>query len=189
MSSQQIITFITGNAKKLAEVQASMPNVHGLDIDLPEIQSMDMGQIVTAKIKAAFAHCSGPLMVDDTALYLDCMQSKDGSLGLPGPLVKWYLHTIGNRKMVEIAVALGNTKALARTTIAFATSPTDIHIFDGTLDGHVVNPDYEIGFGWDVVFVPKGHAKTLAHMPMEEKIKMSMRGIALQQLKNHLALL
>lgn len=186
MKFSQPITFITGNMKKLAEVQAFLPTVQGLDVDLPEIQSLDMQEIITAKITAAFDYCAGPIMVDDTALYLECMQSKDGSQGLPGPLVKWFLHSIGNHKMADIAATLGNTNAVAKTVIAYANSPKDIHLFEGSLRGKVINPEYEIGFGWDVIFVPQGYTQTLAQLPLEEKNKISMRGIALQQLKKHL---
>lgn len=177
------ITFITGNAKKLAEVQAFLPEVQGLNIELPEIQSLDIKEIVTAKIKVALQHCNGPVMVDDTALYLDCMQSVNGSLGLPGPLVKWFLHTMGNCKMAEMAIRLGNTKARACTVIAYATSSEEIHVFEGALDGYIINPENQSGFGWDVVFVPTGYTQTLAQLPITEKNKISMRGIALQKLK------
>lgn len=188
MNAQKTITFITGNAKKLAEVQAFFPQVQGLDLDLPEIQSLDMHEIVTAKLVAAFEHYSGPIMVDDTALYLDCMQSKDGSPGLPGPLIKWYLQTIGNRKITQMAVALGNTKAQGKTVIGYATNPHDIMIFEGCVPGRVINPDREIGFGFDAIFVPDGHEQTLAELTIEEKNKISMRGMALQQLKKYIEL-
>jgi non-canonical purine NTP pyrophosphatase (RdgB/HAM1 family) len=182
----QSVTFITGNAKKLAEVRAFMPNIQNLNLDLPEIQSMDSKEIASFKIKAALEHCSGPVMIDDTALFLDCLQSADGSAGLPGPLIKWFLNTMGNRKLAQMVLTLKSTRAHARTMIAYAASSTDIHFFEGTLSGHIVNPESDIGFGWDVIFVPDGYDRTLATLSMEEKNRIGMRGIALQKLKSYL---
>lgn len=76
------ITFLTGNRSKLQEVQALIPGVEGLDIDLPEIQEIDAHKVVAAKLEEAQKHHRGALIVEDTSLYLDVLHE------LPGPLVK-----------------------------------------------------------------------------------------------------
>ena len=46
--------FITGNKNKLKEVQAVLPDVEQLDIDLPEIQEIDAHEIIKNKLLQNF---------------------------------------------------------------------------------------------------------------------------------------
>lgn len=78
------IHFITSSANKFKEIQTLVPNLERVEIDLPEIQEIDAQKIIEAKLDAAFEHHAGPFIVEDTSLYLDCMN------GLPGPLIKWF---------------------------------------------------------------------------------------------------
>jgi inosine/xanthosine triphosphate pyrophosphatase family protein len=45
--------FITTNQAKFKEVRAILPSVKRLNIDLPEIQSLDSREIIKTKLKAA----------------------------------------------------------------------------------------------------------------------------------------
>ncbi len=42
------LLFLTGNAGKLREVQAALPEVQAWDVDLPEIQSADPRRVIEA---------------------------------------------------------------------------------------------------------------------------------------------
>ncbi|KKW34525.1 MAG: Ham1 family protein [Candidatus Giovannonibacteria bacterium GW2011_GWA2_53_7] len=175
-----MIYFITGNKLKFAEGKSILPELEQLEIDLPEIQEIDARQIIEAKLSEAFKHHKGEFIVEDTSLYLDCMK------GLPGPLIKWFLQTIGNIGLVNIAERFGDPKSTARTLIGYARSPEDIHFFEGSVEGHIVQPQGEAGFGWDSIFQPVGYEKTFKEMGVEEKNKISMRRVAFDQLKNFL---
>ncbi len=175
------IYFITGNKNKYEEVKAIIPQVEQLEIDLPEIQEIDAHKIIAAKLSEAFSHKQGiEFIVEDTSLYLDCLK------GLPGPLIKWFLQTIGDKGIYNLASKLGNTKAEARTIIGYARSPTDIHYFEGIVKGNVVTPSAKGKFGWDRIFLPEGHKKTYGEMTLEEKNEISMRRIAVNKLKEFL---
>ena len=87
--------FLTGNKNKFAEVKAVLPQVEQLEVDLPEIQELDAHKIVSAKLKEALKHHTGPLMAEDTSLYIDGMN------GLPGPFCKWFLHALGDKGSIE----------------------------------------------------------------------------------------
>ena len=148
-----MLYFITGNKNKFDEVAAILPEVEQLDIDLPEIQEIDPHEIIKAKLMEAFQHTSGEFIVEDTSLYLDCMN------GLPGPLIKWFLKTVGNKGLADIAEKFGNSKAQAKTMIGYATDRDDIHFFEGVVEGKIVQPQAISGFGWDPIFLPDGHTK------------------------------
>jgi non-canonical purine NTP pyrophosphatase (RdgB/HAM1 family) len=175
-----MIYFITGNKNKVAEVQAMLPNIEQLDIDLPEIQDIDAKKIVREKLREAINHAKGEFIIEDTSFYLECLH------GLPGPLIKWFLQTIGPDGLARIADTSGNKRAEARTIIGYARNHDEIYFFEGAIAGTVVTPRGENGFGWDVVFMPDGYQKTFAEMGREEKNNISMRRIALDKLREFL---
>jgi len=175
-----MIYFITGNKNKFAEVKAILPEVKQLDIDLPEIQEIDAKEIIKEKLLEALKHKKGEFIVEDTSLYLDCLN------GLPGPLIKWFLQTIGNDGLANLADKLGNDKAVAKTIIGYAKNSEKIYFFEGVIQGKIVRPKGDSNFGWDPIFLPDGHKKTFAEMSREEKNKISMRRNALNKLKKFL---
>jgi len=175
-----MIYFITGNKNKLAEVKAILPEVEQLDIDLPEIQEIDAKAIIKTKLQEALNHQKGEFIVEDTSLYLECLN------GLPGPLIKWFLKSIGNEGLTRIAEKLGNDKVVAKTFIGYAKSHEEIYFFEGAIAGKIVQQKGTSGFGWDAIFLPDGHSETFAEMNQRKKNKISMRKIAVTRLKEFL---
>lgn len=175
-----MIYFITGSKNKFDEISAILPAVEQLNIDLPEIQEVDAREIIKAKLHEALKHKQGEFIVEDTSLYLECTS------GLPGPLIKWFLQTIGNDGLVNLTEKLGNKKAIARTIIGYAKNEEEIYFFEGEIVGEIKRPVAESNFGWDPIFVPDGHSKTFAEMSKEEKNEISMRKVAASKLKSFL---
>lgn len=157
-----------------------LPNLEQLDIDLPEIQSLDPQEILHYKLTAAREQFPDrKIMVEDTSLVFDAWN------GLPGPLIKWYLESVGDtgiRKMIEW---FANKKASAMCTIGYAYDDTT-EFFQWVTTGTVVEPTVQTDFGRDALFQPDGYSKTYAHMSKEEKNTISHRGKALQLLQEFL---
>jgi len=173
--------FITGNKNKFEEIKEVLPYIEKLDIDIAEVQGIDARRIIEKKLQTALAEKKAcEFIVEDTSLYLDCLK------GLPGPLIKWFLETMGPEGLFEIADKFKNYSATAKTIIGFAGTQGDIHYFEGEIKGRLSPPAGKTGFGWDVVFIPNGHDKTFAQMGRLEKNKISMRKIATQKLKDFL---
>ncbi len=171
-----MIKFITGNINKFAEVKAVLPDIEQLDIDLPEIQSLDPQEIVAFKLKAALDHVPGNFIVEDTSLYLD------GLHGLPGPFIRWFMKAIGREGLAKLALSSGNDRAEAKTIIGYVDGQGEISYFEGTISGRIVMPLGETSFGWDPIFQPDGYDNTFAEMGIHEKNKISMRRQAAQKL-------
>lgn len=169
--------FITGSKGKFEEVKTIIPQVEMLNVDLPEMQDIDAEKIVEAKLQAAFQQSKGEFLVEDTSLYFD------GLNGLPGPLIKWFLKTIGNEGMYTLAKNMGNTKATAKAIIGYAKDKNNISFHAGVVHGEIVAPRGDQGFGWDPIFQPEGQTKTFAEMTLEEKNSFSIRRTAALQLK------
>jgi non-canonical purine NTP pyrophosphatase (RdgB/HAM1 family) len=174
-----MIKFITGNKGKLQEAKQILGEVESLDLDLVEIQEIDPQAVISAKLKEAEKHEAGEFIVEDTSLYLDALG------GLPGPLIKWFMKTVGNNGLYEIAEKLGNNKAEAKALVGFSDKQGNMEFFEGSISGKIVSPKGE-GFGWDPVFQPEGYNKTFGEMTQEEKNEISMRKIALEKLREYL---
>lgn len=174
------IIFITGNKGKLSEAQSIIPGIAGKEIDLPEIQETDAKKIIEAKLSEAFKHHRGEYIVEDTSLYFDCLN------GLPGPLIKWFLEKLGDRKLAELARKYQNQKAEAKTFIGYINKSGKTKFFEGRIKGKIVLPRGPEGFGWDKIFLPEGYKITFGEMAREDKNKISMRKIALTKLAKYL---
>lgn len=172
--------FITGSKNKFAEMQTILSDIEQLEIDLPELQEIDAHKIIEAKLSEALKHNQGAFIVEDTSLYLDAMQ------GLPGPLIKWFMKTIGNEGLYKIAFAFGNYGAEAKTIIGYSDG-SRTEFFEGVIRGSIVEPRGETGFGWDPIFQPENTDKTFAELTAEEKNSFSMRRLAAEKLKSALS--
>ena len=175
------IYFVTGNKNKLKEASLLMPEIEGLNLDLVEIQELDSYEVIRYKLTEAMRQKPGKnLMVEDVSFTIDGMN------GLPGPLIKWFLQSLGSEGIFKMAKIFGNQRAEAKAIFGFANKEGNVQFFEGAVKGKIVEPRGTSGFGWDVIFVPEGYDKTFAQMGMKEKNKISHRKIALEKLREYL---
>lgn len=171
------LTFITGNAGKAKYLSDyfHMPVEH-VNLDLPEIQSLDLTEIVKDKARRAFAELNSRVIVEDVSLVFDALDK------LPGPLIKWFLETLGNDGLCKLIDNFDNRKAFAEVKFAICDG-SGVHTFAGSMKGSISDsPRGEMGFGWDPIFIPEGYDKTWAEMTDDEKHATSMRKIALEKM-------
>lgn len=177
----QNLTFITGNpgkAKYLSDY-FHIPVSHQ-KLDLDEIQSLDLGEIVEDKARRAYEILGSPVIVEDVSLIFIGMKK------LPGPLIKWFLETLDNEGLVRLADSLDTRDAFAEVQFALC-GENGVHAFAGSMEGKIADsPRGEMGFGWDPIFMPKSHNKTWAEMSDDEKHATSMRKIALEKMADFL---
>lgn len=179
----QKLTFITGNtgkAKYLGDY-FHLPIEH-MKLDLKEIQSVDLKEVVEDKARRAYDIVKSPVLVEDVSLTFKALKA------LPGPLIKWFLETLGNEGLCQLLNGFDNRDALAEVEFAICDE-SGVHTFSGSIEGSIANaPKGEMGFGWDPVFIPKGYRKTWAEMSDDEKHATSMRKIALEKMSTFLNL-
>ncbi len=175
------LTFVTGNANK-AKYLADyfhMPVDH-VALDLPEIQSLDLEEIVRDKAAKAYAAVEKPVLVEDVSL------ACAGLGGLPGPFVKWFLEAVKREGICRLLDGRSRS-AVASVAYGFADG-AEVKIFTGSVSGTVSDvPRGESGFGWDPIFIPDGHTKTFAEMTPNEKHETAMRREALEKMKKFFA--
>src|SRR6185369_5859656 len=78
--------LVSGNKGKIAEARlAAGADLPAAELDLPEIQSLDMLEILRGKAAAAWETLRRPVVAEEAGLELAALN------GFPGPLVKWML--------------------------------------------------------------------------------------------------
>ena len=170
------LVLVTGNAGKLREWQRLLPpnfTLEAIDHDLPEIQSLDLEEIVTDKARRAFAEVGRPVVVEDISAGLVDMK------GLPGPFIKFFEQQLGSDALYQLARDEGKA-AIVSCLIAYHDGTHDFTIMT-EVTGTVVSARGENGFGFDKCFIPDGQTKTYGQMTPQEKDAVSHRakGIAL----------
>ena len=113
-----------------------------------------------AKLKAVQASHGGLFVVEDTLLYFDCLN------GLPGPLIKWFMKTIGNEGLCKIIEPFQNYRAATKTAVGYISESGEEHFFEGVLEGTIVTPRGDGGLGFDPIFQPEGFTKTMAELTL-----------------------
>jgi XTP/dITP diphosphohydrolase len=144
-------------------------------MDIPEYRHDDVGEIAYRKAEHAFQTLRCPLMVDDTAFSIEVLN------GFPGPYAAYVLSTIGNEGILKLLEGVVNRNAYFETAIACA-SATGIRVFKGRVDGIIVSPRGNSGFGYDPIFEVEG--RTLAELDRAEKNLISHRARALSLVRD-----
>jgi len=169
--------FVSGNPGKIAEARlAAGADLPAAELDLPEFQSLDMGEVRRGKAAAAWAALRRPVVVEEAGLELAAMN------GFPGPLVKWMLQAVGAEGIAKTAAALGDTRAVARCLLLYKEGDEEI-VAEGITEGTLVHPGRGThGFGWDPVFLPTGESRTFAELDGLDKLAVSHRGKAWREM-------
>src|SRR5258708_3167713 len=112
------LTFITGNADKAKylELWLGLPMAHH-KLDLVEIQSLDLKEVVTHKVTEAYLQLHQPVLVEDVSLTFHALGQ------LPGTLVKWFLNEL-------------DTDGLCRLVDGHKERSASAEIIYGLYDGH-----------------------------------------------------
>ena len=173
--------FVSSNAGKAREVAAILGfPLERLEADIPEIQTLDVSDVVREKAHTAYALAGSPVLVEDTGLYLTALN------GLPGALVKWFLATVGPAGIAAMLPPDAPRTAIARTAVALHDGE-EITVLTGEVAGQItLSPQGAGDFGWDAIFRPDGGSGTFAEMAQEEKNRFSMRRVALEQVREML---
>ena len=178
----QDITLITGNLNKVRELSSLLGiELQNEKIDLPEIQSTDVVEVVKAKAEAAYEIARKPILVDDTGLTIRAWGN------MPGALIKWFIDNVGAAGVIEM-LGEKDRAAFAATALGFCDE-NGSQIFVGKVQGKVADkPRGENGFGFDPFFIPDGAEKTLAEMTADEKNSVSPRAMAAAEMRETLGL-
>ncbi len=187
-----MLLFATNNKHKLYEIKEAIGSSieilglyeAGINEDIPETGiTLEENALQKAKYISDKYHIN--CFADDTGLEIEALG------GCPGVYSARYAGEDGDfenniKKVLAEMQNCNNRKARFRCVIALITNgKTDF--FEGIINGKLLNEKRgQGGFGYDPIFVPDGYDLTFAEMPIEEKNKISHRGIAVKKLVDYL---
>lgn len=184
-AGKKVLTFVTGNKKKLEEVRAILGTdfpftLDNAKIDLPELQG-EPEEVSIEKCRLASEKIGGPVIVEDTSLCFNAMG------GLPGVYIKWFLDKLGHDGLNKMLLGYDDKSAYAQCIFSYCAAPGETPLtFVGRTPGIIVPARGPTDFGWDPVFQPEGYDQTYAEMTKDTKNSISHRFRSLELLRKHL---
>jgi XTP/dITP diphosphohydrolase len=182
------IVFASNNLHKINEIQQLIPaELKLLSLDsigcVEEIPETALTIEGNAILKANYVtekyghYC----FADDTGLEVEALN------GEPGVYSARYAGEQKNandnmQKLLKNLESSTHRNAQFKTIICLNINGEQ-HLFEGIVKGKIVlEPKGNQGFGYDPIFIPDGYTTTFAEMSMEEKSKISHRGLAVEKL-------
>ena len=193
------LVIATHNAGKLREISAllapfGLECVSAGDLGLPEPDETGTSFAENALIKARAAADAAqlPALADDSGLCVAALAGRPGVYtadwaerqafeGAPGR--DWFM-AMG--KVEGLLCEQGpdvDRSAYFACTLALAWPTGESVVYEGRVQGHLTWPPRgKLGFGYDPVFVPVGHAQTFAEIDPAQKHAISHRADAFAKL-------
>jgi len=174
------VVYITGNQKK-ADYFANLIGhpIEHVKVDLDEIQSLDIHEVIKHKLHQAYAEVQKPVLVEDTSLEFTALGR------LPGTFIKWFLEEL----LAEGLCGLVDGKdrgATARCVYGYFDGEKEYY-FEGELKGSVAEkPSGNGGFGFDKIFIPDGYTVPRADLSPEDDHKTYLIMKPIEQVKKFL---
>lgn len=145
--------FITGNQHKadyLAKILGIPLDNHKVDLD--EIQSVHLDDVVRHKVMQAYSLLQRPVLVEDVALGFSALN------GLPGPFIKFFVDMPdGLERLCRMLDSFEDRSARTECVFGYYDGQ-EMQLFHGGLDGEISSsPRGDSGFGWDKIFIPEGY--------------------------------
>lgn len=177
-----IIHFVTGNKNKVDEASKILNRPLKIsDIDLDEIQSLDIDEVVRRKAETAYAILKESLIVEDVGVYVNAWN------GFPGPLVK-FMHLAGGgsyEMFLKMLESYEDKSVHIKAVIGYHNGE-GVQLFEGSFDGVLVEKKGEKGWGFDPFVIPDGHDKTFGELDEVLKNKISHRAKAFNKFREYL---
>jgi XTP/dITP diphosphohydrolase len=176
------LTFVTGNAGKLAELAAQL-KPRGIQVvqdrrGYPEVQAGTLREVAEAGARHLLASgLAPPFVLEDSGLFVAALR------GWPGVYSRHALDTVGIPGLLKLMadVELEMRSAAFQACLLYVDPAGRLHAFEGACPGRIAERAAGSGgFGFDPAFVPRGHGRTFAEMEPAEKAALSHRGAAVR---------
>ncbi len=179
-SSKKTVTFITGNQNKADQLAKYIGQpIDHVKIDLDEIQSMDLKEIVEHKVRQAYEKIQSPVIVEDISLEFEALG------GLPGPFIRFFVDNVPFETICSMID--GKTRVATAKAVFGYCDGEKTELFEGELKGRISEiPVGENGYGWDKIFIPEGYDVTRASFGEEDYHKTYLIFKPLAKLKSFL---
>ena len=157
------VTFITGNQHKAEYLEKLLGlQINHQKVELDELQSLDLHEIVEHKVRQAYEIVKKPVLVEDVSLEFS-------ELGkVPGPFIKCFLNSSGEEACCRMLDGFDDRTATIRCTFGYYDG-RKVELFDSAMPGTISTvPKGDNGYGFDRIFICDGYDITRAEMTSDE---------------------
>ena len=188
----QKLIFATHNPNKLIEIKSAVNSFElvglkemGLHDDIAET-GISLEENALIKSQYIYQKTGLSCFADDTGLEVDALDAK------PGVYSARYAgeHATAEENMLKLLSEMEgqkNRNAHFRTVISLVLNGKKYY-FEGQVEGEILHQKTGVnGFGYDPIFKPKGYDQSFAQMTLEQKNKISHRGVAVKKLIHFLS--
>jgi XTP/dITP diphosphohydrolase len=156
------------------------PGVEPIEEDAPTLEGNAL-----KKARTIFRLTGIPALADDTGLEVPYLNDAPGvySSRFAGPEAT-YADNVRKLLHAMRGVPPRRRGARFRAVLAFVPAAGQVELAEGVVNGVILeSPRGAGGFGYDPVFLPRGHTRTYAEMDLTEKNQVSHRARAMQQME------
>jgi XTP/dITP diphosphohydrolase len=179
-----LATLNRGKIREFEMISSNFELILQASLNIPAIEETGLTFVENALLKARHASklANLPAIADDSGICVDALNGQ--------PVL--YSARFGgehatreerNQKLLDLLKNIPEEKRTARLhcTLVFLKQFDDPNpiIAQGNLEGHILfEPQGSGGFGYEPIFYVPTHKSSMAEIPLEEKMKISHRGIA-----------
>src|SRR5699024_1925090 len=129
-----------------------------------------------------------PVLADDSGLVIDALDGRPGVYSARYAGLEKNDQDNNDKVLNELkSISMENRTARFVCVLAVARPGEDTFFAEGTCEGKIACSEKgENGFGYDPLFIPEGHSKTMAEISPEQKNQISHRGRAINELEEWL---
>lgn len=181
------LVFATNNQHKTEEIRSALQGKYevlnlqdiGCFTDIAETEETFEGN-ATLKSKYVVEHYDLDCFADDSGLEVEALNNEPGVYSARYAGARDSMDNIN--LVLEKLKGAENRNARFKTVISLMQKGEN-HLFEGVVEGTIrAELSGTEGFGYDPIFQPNGYDITFAEMSLEEKNKISHRGIALKKM-------
>ena len=178
--------LMTSNFSKYQEIKKVLSPYHikikRLNVDIPEIKSLDPQTVIIDKINKAFQIVKKPVMVDDTGIFFQGYQN------FPGTISRFIFITLGFKGIFKLIKH--HQPAVLKSYVGYLDKTLkNPKIFMGTCRGRLIKKikgARRTKMPYDNIFIPNKETKTFAELGIEGKQKYDHRSKAVRKLAKYL---
>ena len=188
------LLFFSNNKNKIIEIKKifkkfnlELLSLSDLSIsDEPEENGKTFEENAKIKSDYGFNKTGIPCFADDSGICIEAFNWK------PGIFSKRFLNDFKSKEacfksIIKRTKTKGKQKAYFKTSISLTIKNDQNILFNGRIDGKITDRiKGGFGFGYDPIFIPKNHIRSLAELSTKEKNGISHRSIAVTKLINFL---
>lgn len=163
------IKYLTSNILKFQIAQKALGDsgvvLEQIDLETPEIQSMDVLEIATYSAKWASKELNQAVALTDHGFYFD------GLNGFPGPFIKYINKWLTSEDLLRLMSGVKNRRVTVKGCLAYCEPGAEPIIFTseiyGTLSETAVKTE-KGGTSINEIFIPDGYDKVETQLTKDE---------------------